>query len=144
MTNKLYTIRLNPSTKQTELLTQLSGAVRWLYNYMISHNKNQYKQIEKIVFRFDMNQVLRGLWSTKKMKYKSAESSEFVVNIDRFAPSSKMYGFNDNLNLKDREWKCDCGETNNGKLSKIGSICVSLKQEILSNGPEATNSLDRW
>lgn len=49
------------------------------------------------------------------LEYKSLWNDKQVVHIDRFFPSSKTCSkcgwINNNLTLKDREWKCDkCGE----------------------------------
>ena len=49
------------------------------------------------------------------LEYKSIWNDKQVVHIDRFFPSSKTCSkcgwINNNLTLKDREWKCDkCGE----------------------------------
>ena len=53
-----------------------------------------------------------GLFKNK-IGHKLAETGGLLIDIDRFAPSSKMCGsceaLNDNLTLKDREWDCDCG-----------------------------------
>jgi putative transposase len=54
-------------------------------------------------------------WSSfkNKLNHKLAEKGGYVVEIGRFAPSSKTCSscglINDNLTLNDREWDCECG-----------------------------------
>jgi len=48
------------------------------------------------------------------VKYKLEDKGKYFVKIDKWFPSSKMCHIcgtiNDNLQLSDREWDCECGE----------------------------------
>lgn len=59
--------------------------------------------------------IAAAAWGTfkNKIQHKLQETAGIKIDIDRFAPSTKMCSscnsLNNNLTLKDREWKCSCG-----------------------------------
>jgi putative transposase len=61
-----------------------------------------------------------------KLNQKAADVGGVVVNINRFAPSSKMCGscgtLNTTLTLKDREWDCDCGVHHDRDINAANNI----------------------
>lgn len=61
MNHKAYTIRLNPSAGQTEMLKQHGGAVRWLWNYMLSLNIEHYNEQQKFIFGYEQHNLLPEL-----------------------------------------------------------------------------------
>lgn len=62
----------------------------------------------------------------QKLKHKTAELGGFAVDVDRFAPSTKMCGscgtLNNNLTLNDRVWNCDCGVTHDRDINAAQNI----------------------
>jgi putative transposase len=61
------------------------------------------------------------------LKYKAEWQERYIIEIDRFYPSSKLCsccGYkNDELTLKDREWTCpECGKSHNRDLNAAINI----------------------
>jgi putative transposase len=72
------------------------------------------------------------------LEYKSLWNDKQVVHIDRFFPSSKTCSkcgwINNNLTLKDREWKCKCGEILDRDLNASINILNEGKRLNISVG----------
>ncbi len=49
-----YNYRLNPTTKQVDLLKQVGGTCRWLWNYFLGQNIQEYKTNKKFKFYHEM------------------------------------------------------------------------------------------
>jgi len=129
--------------KQKKLFKKVKGSqnrnkakksVAKLHRHISNQRKDfQWKQVAEITNQFsvicmeDLN--IKGMVKNRKLskyinsagwglfknkiRHKLAESGGLLVDIDRFAPSTKMCqscgALNDNLTLKDREWDCNCG-----------------------------------
>lgn len=69
-----------------------------------------------------------------KLTHKIAEQGGLLVNIDRFAPSTKMCGscgaLNSNLTLADRAWDCDCGTHHDRDINAANNIRLFGLREI--------------
>lgn len=53
--------RLYPTKNQAQILDQWIGASRWIWNYMLSQNITKYKEEQKFVFVYEMNNQLPEL-----------------------------------------------------------------------------------
>lgn len=70
----------------------------------------------------------------QKIEHKLADTGGLLINIDRFAPSSKMCSscgaLNDNLTLKDRGWNCSCGAKHDRDINAAINIKMFGLKEI--------------
>lgn len=62
------------------------------------------------------------------LSYKSDETGKTIIDIPRFAPSSKLCNvcgkINKNLKLNERVWKCSCGSVNDRDFNAAKNIKV--------------------
>lgn len=107
-----------------------------------------------------------------KLAHQLMKKGGFVVNIGRFAPSTKTCSscglINDNLTLSDRVWNCCCGSVHDrdvnaafniknfgiAELYRLGTsriyacgdndVLLSMKQEKVSPLGDPTCSSDKW
>lgn len=59
--NRAYKYRLYPNASQEKDLVQITGSIRWLWNYMLDLNIKTHDQTKKFVFAYDMNFLLPDL-----------------------------------------------------------------------------------
>lgn len=88
-------LRCYPTSEQREYLAKCFGAARWIFNYGLNKNIEQFKALNE---------------------------NKYVLKIDRYFPSSKLCsscGFkNTNLTLKNRQWICPvCGKIHDRDLN---------------------------
>lgn len=97
MANIAYKYRLTPTESQEKLLSQLAGATRWIWNYMLDLNKKQYAIDKKFVFSYNMHKLLPDLKKTHEwLKLSPSQSLQHAcVDLDRALQSvwKSKFGF---------------------------------------------------
>jgi putative transposase len=61
MMNKAFKFQLKPTPEQEQLLVQIAGNNRWLWNYLLAMNIEQYKTDNTFKFKYDMHLMLPEL-----------------------------------------------------------------------------------
>ena len=112
-----------------------------------------------------------GLFKTKT-QHQLAKKGGFVIEIGRFAPSTKTCSscglINNNLTLADRVWDCECGVHHDrdvnaavniktfgiAEINRLGTsriyacedndVVLSMNQEKASPSGDPTCSSDKW
>lgn len=56
-----YRYRLEPTASQQQLMSQIAGATRWLWNYMLHVNQQRYQAEKKFIFAYELNRLIPDL-----------------------------------------------------------------------------------
>ena len=81
--NKAYKYKLLPNQQQIQLLQQIAGNSRWLWNYMLAQQQTKYDQDKKFVFAIEMANQLPALKKTNNWLSLSPSQSLQQTCIDQ-------------------------------------------------------------
>lgn len=154
MANKAYTIRLNPSTEQEQLLKQTAGAARWIWNQSLDATKVAHKETRKFLFQFDLNRRVPEL--KKEHEWLKEINSQVLQQKNRdldtaLKRSFKTHGFpkfkskhknNDSFRVPQHFQLSNKGV----KLPKIGWVKWKPNRKLTGKAKSITikQDLDKW
>lgn len=82
---KAYKYRIYPNNQQQELIQKTFGCCRFVYNKMLSYQKELYKNNENFMSKFDCNNYVNR---TLKQEYK------WLKEVDKFALTNSVFNMN--------------------------------------------------
>ncbi len=96
MKHKSFKYKLLPTNAQRTWLSHVAGSVRWLWNYMLDLNQQQWKSDKKFVFAFHMNNLLPKLKRAHNwLKVPPSHSlQQKCIDLDTALKSMKKSKFN--------------------------------------------------
>ena len=89
---RAYKFKLKPTKEQEEILVSWMGATRWIWNYCLTENKENYALTKEFIFRYELNKRLPKL----KIQY------PWLKDVPSQALQNRIIDFNFALN---RVWK---------------------------------------
>ena len=112
---KGYVFRMYPNIFQKELIEKSFGCSRFIYNYYLNDKQREYKENGKSKTAYD-HRVAKSLTHIplseiiEKLKYKSKYSGKYLIQIDRYYPSSQTcsrcnYQNKEVKDLRVRKWE---------------------------------------
>lgn len=156
---KGYKIRLYPTKNQEELMWKHIHACRFIYNYMVDLQTNNYKNNGKYIKKFDMIKLLTPLKQQDEYKwlYEVSNTSLQITCQDVDKAFVKFFKKQCNYpcfkSKKDRHWTYPvstiCFHFNDDKTVTIQKLTkVKIKQNFIPNGkiinPRITFVNNKW
>jgi len=158
MANTAYKYRLIPTAAQENTLSQLAGATRWLWNYMLDLNIKQYAIDKKFVFKYELNRLIPELKKTNEwLKTNPSQSLQAVgFDLDKALQSvwKSKFGFpkfkskhksNDSFRIPQTNEHISISDTHI-KIPKIGLVKWKYHRPISGVVKSITVSrdIDHW
>lgn len=78
MTHKAFKFKLKPTKEQEQQLVQWTGCSRWIWNWCLSTNKEEYEKTKKFIFKFDLKKQIPLL--KKEFPWLSEAPSQALQN----------------------------------------------------------------
>jgi putative transposase len=118
--------------KRKDFQWKLVNSITKKYQVICTENLNIKGMVKNHKLAKAINSVGWGMFKNK-LSQKLNELGGMLIEIDRFAPSTKMCSscgtLNNNLTLKDREWDCDCGVHHDRDIN----AAINIKEMGLKN-----------
>jgi len=156
--NKAYKFRLYPNNEQEQLLNQIAGSGRWLWNHMLAEQNKRYQSEKKFIFAVEMANMLPQLKTTYSWLSISPSQSLQQVCIDQDQALKKVwksgFGFPKFKKKSESKDAFRIPQTNGHikltdshiKIPKIGLVKYKKHREITGIIKSITISkdIDRW
>jgi len=131
---------MNESITSKNIATKLSEMADDIKTYIVKRQPTFFCKETKVSAgelktKFTQQAISDASWSTfvNMLEYKSDWNGKNILRIGRFSPSSKTCNccgyINKELQLKDREWTCECGSV----LNRDVNASINIKNFALKN-----------